>query len=293
MEAQKKKYLDFIKQDLNKELADNPSFDEAFVKEFNYLYYKTHSIDVDIKVAEDKNSVSLTTTSPVMDCTVPELRGINKSYISSKIYLKNGNMYVEYSQGVLIDINELKEKGIKTSAIYESRFETLYSMSCYDKYGFEFSFSSYSDNYPLNKTSNVTDVKEQTLSSFHKPIFSEYCLPQAPIHMLKANVRNVYRREGSYSVLHVNLANIIFGEYKDVSCSLYSTHYLEPKLLRGGDRLAKAIDNNGRYIFVAEQSYAPTVERCYERARIELKEKLEEVKNEYDEKTYNYLLENI
>ena len=94
-------------------------------------------------------------------------------------------------------------------------------------------------------------------------------------------------------MLHVNLANIIFGEYKDVSSSLYSTHYLSPKLLRGQDKMARAVENGGRYIFVSEQEYAPTVEKGYERARKELKEKLEEAKNEYDKKTYEYMIENI
>ena len=135
MKGIKNPKLDQVKSELDSALANNPSFDDVFLKELKYLYFKTHDSNVDIKVSSDKLSVSLTTFSPIVDCNVSEFKGSNESYINSKIFLSGDNMVVLYSQGVLFDRKKLEESGYKTFALYESRLETLYAMVCYDKYG--------------------------------------------------------------------------------------------------------------------------------------------------------------
>lgn len=293
LDDEKNQQLEVVKKSLDSALANNPSFDNAFLKEYKYIFFKTHDANIDIKVSDDKKSVSLTSLSPVTDCLISEFSGLNKAYINSKIYLKEDNMYVEYAQGVLFDRNELEKKGFRTFASYESKFETLYSMVCYDKYGFEYSNSSYSDNYPINKKMSELNVMEQTNSSFHKPEFNEYMLPKHSIHMLKAIARNMYRKKGSYSVIHANLATITTNGYENVNCALYTTHYLSPELLRAEKKFANSVEYDGRYIFIVDKNYAESVEEGYKKAKNELKQEIKKNKKEYDKETYEYIINNI
>ena len=285
--------LEQAKKELDSLLANNPSFDDVFLKELRYLSYKTQDDNIEMKISDDKKSVSLTTFSPIVDYSIPDFKGSNESYINSKIYLKDDNMILETSQGVLFDRKELEKSGYTTYAVYESKLETLYSYYCYDKYGFEYSNSSYSDTYPINKPMEELNAMEQTNSSFHKPEFYEYMLPKHPIHMLGASVRNVYRKKGSYAVIHANVAKITTRGYENVNCALYTTHYLTPKLLRGEKKIAKSVEHEGRYIFIIDKKYAESVEEGYNKAREELKNELEKNKNDYDNDTYNYIIENI
>ncbi len=293
LEDVKNQQLELVKKSLDSLLANNPSFDKVFFKEYNYLYFKTHDENIEVLVSDDKKSVSLTTFSPVVDCSIKQFAGNNNSYINSRIYLKDEDMYVFYSQGVLFDRKLLEQSGFLTFANYESKFETLYSMVCYDKYGVEYSSSSYSDNYPLNKKMSELDVMNQTNSSFHRPEFNEYMLPVHPIHMQKAMVRNMYRKKGSYSVIHANIATITSNGYENVNCALYTTHPLSPELLRGETKFATAVEYEGRYIFIVDKSFADSIEDGYKKAKEELKEKIKNNKKDYDKETYNYIIDNI
>lgn len=289
----KNQQLEKVKQELDPSLANNPSFDDVFLKELKYICFKTHSIDVDIEISIDKKQVSLTSFNPVIDCSVSKLSGINKAYINSLIYIDNNNMYVEYSQGVALDRRRLEKQGLKSYALFETRLETYYSLSCYDEYGFEYSDSSYVDSYPISKRVVDIDVKEQIESSFHKPIFYENMLPKHPIHVINAEVRNTYRKKGNYSVIHTNMAVITPEGYKDVKCGLYTTHYLTPELLRGEKRIARSVEHEGRFIFIIDRNYAESIEEGYTRAKKELKTALEKVKSDYEEEAYNYIIDNI
>lgn len=289
----KNQQLEKVKQELDPTLANNPSFDDVFLKELKYICFKTHSIDVDIDISHDKKQVSLTSLTPVMTCSVDKLNGTNKSYINSKIYVNNKDMIVEYNQGVVFDRRRLEKQGFKSYALFESRLETYYSLSCYDEFGFEYSDSSYIDSYPVSKRVVDIDVKEEMESSFHKPEFNLNMLPKSPIHVINAEARNTYRKKGSYSVIHTNMATITPEGYKDVKCGLYTTHYLTPELLRGEKRIARAVEHEGRYIFIIDRNYADSIEEGYKRAKRELKIALEKVKSDYEKETYDYMIENI
>lgn len=285
--------INTIKTDLDSSLLKNPKFEDIFSKELNYYYYKTKNLNIDVKVSFDKKSVSITSFDPVLDCTIPEFRGKNKAYINTKFYLKDDNMYVEYAQGVLFDKEELKKNGMLTSSIYESKFETLYSLKCYNKYGIEYSNSSYSDVYPLSQKVDDINVSEQTQSSFHKPTFNEFKLPKPSIHVLNAIVRNTYRKEGSLSIIHANNAIITSDGYKDVACSLFTTHFMFPDMLRGDRMIAKAEEFEGKYVFTIDEKYAATIEEGYEKAKKELAEKLYSEEIELSEEQLDYLKNNI
>ncbi len=278
---------------VDESLLRHPKFEESLMKEINYIYIKTSNSDVHVDVSLDKKSVIITSNKPVVDCSIPEFRGNNRAFIISKIYLNGENLYIDYSQGVLFDREKLEELGLRTTAIYESKFETLYLLKCFNKYGIEYSNSSYSDSYPLKQKEREVDVREQTLSSFHKPVFNEFKLPKGSIHILEANVRNTYKKEGEYSVIHTNVAKITNEGYKDVSCALFTTHFLFPEMLRGDKIIAKAIIHEGKYVFCVEGNYADTVEKAIERAREELRPKLIEKKDELSEEVYEFLINNI
>lgn len=285
--------FDEILSKVSEELSKNPKFEESLKKEINYIYIKTANTKINVDVSLDGKTISIISCNPVVDCTIPEFIGNNKAFILSKIYLNGENMYVDYSQGVLFDRKKLEELGIRTTATYEFKLETLYSLKCINKYGIEYSNSSYSDSYPLNKKERDIDLREQTLSSFHRPTFNEYKLPKASIHVLNANVRNAYRKEGEYSIIHTNVAKIDNEGYKDVSCALFTTHYLFPDMLRGDKIIAKAVCQDGRYIFVIQEDYAESIEKAFEKAKEELKPHLIEKKDELGESAYEFLINNI
>ena len=137
LESDRNKQLKLAKQGLDSALINNPGFDDAFLNEIKYIFYKTHDEDIKMNISDDKRTVSLTSFSPIVDCAIPEFRGANTAYLNSKIYLNDDdNMYVEYSQGLLLDKKDLEAKGYVTSARYNSKFETLYTLTCYDKFGF-------------------------------------------------------------------------------------------------------------------------------------------------------------
>ena len=286
-------FYDFIKNSLDPVLVNNPKFMEVLSKELKYVRYKTNSEDFYVYTSPNKDSVTIISSKPLYDCTIKQLGGQNASFIYIVIRLNGEDMYDEYSQGVLFDREQVEEHGMKTVAHYETKFETTYFLSCYTKEGIEFSNSSYSDSYPLNKKRKDVDLRDQVLSSFHKPVFMESALPKPPIHILRAKARNTYRKRNDVSIIHTNLATMTPRGYEDVLCSLHAVHPLFPDMLRGSNLIAKSVEQDGRYIFVPEETYAPSVEAGYKRAKRETKMNLEQSKENINEAVYNYLINNI
>ena len=280
--------LEEIKSQLNSDVTKNPKFDTLFLNELRYFLYKTANLDSIIVVSSDKNSVSIINDSPLVNCALE-----NRSFMISTIKLSDNNLFLETAQGTLFERKKVEGIGLRTFAFYESKYETMYTFKCYNKAGIEYSSSSFQDSYPLSQKINDIDLNEQTLSSFHKPIFYEFSLPKAPIHVLKGIARNTYRKEGSYGVIHNNACVLTKDGYQDVRCSLYSIHPMFPDLLRGNQIIAKSICHNGRYIFIPENNFAPSIEEAYEKVKNELKKELQENKKDIPKPTYKSLMENI
>ena len=280
--------LEEIKSQLNSDVVKNPKFDTIFLNELNFYLYKTGKLDLIIVVSGDKNSVSIINDCSLVDCALE-----NKTFMISTIKLCGDKLHLEFAQGTLFERKKVEALGMRTFASYESKYETMYTLKCFDKAGVEYSNSSFSDSYPLSQNIKDIDLNEQTLSSFHKPIFYEYSLPKPPIHVLKAIARNTYRKEGSYGVIHNNACLLTKEGYSDVRCALYSVHPMFPDLLRGHQMIAKAINQNGRYIFVPETSFAPSVEEGYDKVKRELKKELEEKKKDIPKPIFKSLMENI
>ena len=287
---------EFVKEyvsQLDPTLKSNPKFLEIFSKELKYVIYKTNSDNFSIYTSLDRKAVTIVSTNPIVDCAVKELRGVNRAFIHIFIHLNGEDLYDEYSQGVLFDRKKVEENGMVAIVPYECKFETTYFLSCYNKEGVEFSNSSFSDSYPLNKDSKFVDLRDQTLSSFHKPVFYEKALPKAPIHILKAKARNTYRKKDNLSIIHTNLATMTSKGYENVVCCLYAMHPMFPEMLRGSSLIAKSIEQNGHYIFVPDNNYAPSVEEGYKRAKTEMIKSIEESKENINPITYQYLINNI
>lgn len=282
-----------VKEKINKDIVANPKFDELFLNELNYLYFKTNDLNFDIDIALDKNYVSIVSSAPVINCSLSELDGKNKSYFKTTFYLKDKNLYVEYNQGTLIDKKELEKSGLKSTRQYDSKIEVNYSLRCFTEYGVEYSNNSYTDCYLLDTAYEATNLKEVVLSSFHKPTFSEYKLAKAPIHVLNANVRNTYRKSGEYGVIHNNHATCTKKGYENVNCFLYSVHPLFPELLRGESKIAKTVEKDGKYLYVVENSYANNVVDGLDKANKVFKETLEKDKDKINEMIYKNLIENL
>jgi hypothetical protein len=286
-------FFDYMLSILNTNLTSNPKFMEAFTRELKYVVYKTHSDDFNIYTSPNGDSVTIMSTKPMADCAIKDFNGANSSFINIVIRLNGDDLYDEYSQGVIFDRKKVEESGIRTLAHYETKLETTYFLSCYTKDGIEFSNSSFSDNYPLKVKTKEVDLRDQVLSSFHKPVFMENSLPKAPIHILKAKARNTYRKKDNLSVIHTNMATMTANGYEDVLCSLHAVHPLYPDLLRGSSLIAKSIEQDGKFIFIADETYAKTVEEGFAKARKEALQNLEQSKESINETVYKGLINNI
>ena len=284
-----------VKEKLNPEIVNNPKFEEMFFKELSYFYRKTLSIKYDVIVSDDKNSVSVTSYNPIVDCKRVEFRGKNRAFLRSVFSLKEKNLVCEFNQGVLFDRKLIEENGMRVGLDYESKLETNYSAKYFDENGIEYSDNSYSDVYPFDDEVDDIDLRERTMSSFHKPVFNEYKLAGIPIHVLKASVRNTYRKYGSMGIIHSNVGEATRDGYKSVTCALFTCHTLTPELLRGEVMFAKTTgSNNGDLKFEMMNDYADSFENAFYKAQTDFKKGIEESNlKEYSNKTYNGLLENI
>ena len=281
-----------VKEKINPVIVNNPIFEELLYKELSYFYGKTLSTNFDIVVSDDKNSVSITSFNPIVDFGNVALREKNSGFIKSVFYLENNNLVCDYNQGVLFDRKSIEESGIRTKVAYETKLETNYSRRYFDENGIEYSDNSFSDIYKFDYDKNEIDLRELVMSSFHKPQFSEYLLPTIPIHVMKGMARNTYRKKGSMAVIHSNIGIATSFGYKRVSSSLYACHPTIPEMLRGGILFAKTDEDDFRFNLVGD--YAPDMQKCYERAKNELKEAIINSNlKEYSEKTYNALLNNL
>ena len=281
-----------IKSKLNPVLVENPEFEEQLYKELSYLYSKTLTTNFDIMISKDTNSVSITSFDPVVDCVNPIFRGKNKSFIRSVFCLKDDKMVCDFSQGVLYERAMIEKSGIRIDSQYECKLETNYSMRFFDADGIEYSDNLFTDVYRFTDPIEDVDLRERVLSSFHKPIFYEFQLPTAPIHVVKGMARNTYRKRGTLSVIHSNVGIATREGYKDVSSSLYACHPSIPEKLRGGVLFAKTNGTDFRFEIVND--YAPNIQKAYEKAKDELKASIEKSNlKDYSKKTYDALINNL
>lgn len=265
-----------VREKLNPLLINNPKFDELLYNELFFFVRKIGSTEMEVSVSDDKNSVSIVSHKPLLECSFPEFNGKNRAYMKTIIYLKDTNLVCEFNQGVLLNRKLLEENGFRAKLQYQSKLETYYSIKFFTENGIEYSNSSYSDVYPFDDICNDIDLRERTLSSFHKPTFNEYQLPVIPIHVLGAKIRNTYRKKDSLAVIHSNVATGTRDGYKDVHCALFTCHPSMPELLRGAKMFAKSVGNAVvGFRFDLVDDYASSIPEAYEKARKEFKEAIE------------------
>lgn len=279
-------------------IFSNPKFDELFLNELSNIYFKTADLDIKIEESFDKKSVSIVSYAPLINSAKKELDGKNKNFYKTTFYIKNNNLFVEYDQGTLINKEELEKADMKSNVFYECKLETNYSMRCFNEFGVEYSNNLYNDSYLIDEDKyDDINLREIVQSSFYKPVFSEYKLAKAPIHILNANVKNIYRKAGEYGVIHVNYSKCTKNGYEGINCSLYSVHTMFPELLRGAIRIAKTVEStdekNMNFVFEVDNNYAENVSMCIKKANESFKNEIMNNKNKIDEKIYNNLLENV
>lgn len=289
-----KKTLAEIKGKLSSEIIKNPIFEEMFHKEFNYFLYKTGDINFDVVVADDKNSVSITCYDSIIDCK-KEFVGKNKSFLRTIFTLKDGYLLCDFNQGVLFNRKDIENDGIKVDLEYESKLETTYSARFFDADGIQMSDNSYTDVYPFSTESSEVDLRERTMSSFHKPEFVIKGFPKIPIHVIKATVRNTYRKYDSLGIIHSNMGTATRDGYKDLISGLYTCHTARPEMLRGFNKIAEAKgDANNQLRFTVVEEYAKDINEAYEKAKQEFKDGLKESNlEEFSKKTYEAIMKNI
>ncbi len=283
-----------VKGKLNPLMVNNPKFEELFFKELSFFYSKTRSINIEVLVSQDKNSVTITSYDPVVDCKKVEFRGNNKAFLRTIFYLKEDNLVCDYNQGVLFNRKILEKNGIYTSLDYESKLEVNYSMRFFDAFGIEYADNSFTDVYHYDSVSDDVNLREQIMSSFHKPLFYEYSLATIPIHVMKASVRNTYRKKDSLGIIHSNIGTATRDGYKDVVGALYSCHTAIPEMLRGKQVFAKTDVNSPFFKFQIVDNYAPTLNEAYVKVQKEFKKGVENSNlKDYSLKTYNEIMKNL
>ena len=284
-----------IKGELNPLIVNNPKFEELLYNELLFYVRKTGNIDFDIAVSDDKNILTITSYSKIQECNVDALKEKNRAFMKTIFSLKDTNLVCDYNQGVLFDREELEKQGMRVELSYESKLETYYSTRYFNQYGVEYSNNQYSDVYPFDDYSSDIDLRERVMSSFHKPVFNEYKLANIPIHVMKASVRNTYRKEEYLSIVHSNIGTATREGYKDVNCGLYTCHPLTPEFLRGESLIARSSGDIVRgFRFEIENGYANSFEEAYNKAQQEFKEGIKDLElKESNSKIYNYLMENL
>lgn len=276
---------------LNPLIVNNPKFEELLFKELSFFYSKTQSIDIEVLVSLDKNSVTITSYNPVVDCRKVEFRGNNKAFLRTIFSLKDDNLVCDFNQGVLFDRKILEKNGIYAILDYESKLEVNYSMRFFDAFGIEYSDNSFTDVYHYDNESVDVNLREQVMSSFHKPLFYEFSLATIPIHVMKASVRNTYRKKDSLGIIHSNIGTATRDGYKDVVGALYSCHTAIPEMLRGKKLFAKTNINSPLFKFLIVDNYAPTLDEAYKKAQDEFKQGVEKSNlKDYSLKTYNEIV---
>ncbi len=288
------KYYDDIKDKLNEKIINNTKFEELFHKELIYFFRKTQSLDFSVEVAPDNNSVSITSYKPVVDLR-PEFRDKNKSFLKTIFTLKDDNLVCDYNQGVLFNRKDLEENGIRTKLEYEAKLETNYAMKFFDKDGIEYSDNSYSDVYHFDEEKEDLDIREITMSSFHKPVFNEYKFANIPIHVMRGKTRNTYRKMDSLAVIHSNIGDATPNGYKNILCALFTCHPSLPEMLRGSTLFGKSDENNnGNFKFNMIDNYASDFDEAYKKAKEEYIAGIEESNiKEYNERIYNAIMSKL
>jgi hypothetical protein len=259
---------------VGEKLTSNPKFRELLYKELLFFYRKTLKDDFDIEVSDDKNTITITSYNSFADCSEKDLNGKNKTFLRTIITIEGDYLVVDYNQGVLFDRSQLEKKGIYAEMPYESKMETYYSKKYVDKNGIEMSENNYSDVYHFSDESNYVDLRERTMSSFHKPLFYINCLASIPIHVMKATVRNTYRKEDSLAIIHSNVATATMDGYEDIKSGLYSASAEFPEMIRGKVLFAKTSDSADRSFDIVD-NYAENIEKAYEKVKEEYKKEIE------------------
>ena len=279
-----------VKDTLNSEILNNPVFEKLFHKEFDYFLYKTGTANFTVLVSDDKNSVSITSYSPIYDCR-KEFAGKNKAFLRTIFSIKDGYLVCDFNQGVLFSKKDIEESGIRVSLDYETKLETVYSSKFFDANGIQISDNSFSDVYPFEEKSREIDLRERVMSSFHKPKFRLNGFPKIPIHVIRAIVRNTYRNYESLGVIHSNMGTATRDGYTDVICGLYTCHDSRPDLLRGFNRIAETKGNkNSDLRFKIINDYAENINEAYDNAMNSFKESIEKLNdNNIDKKTIKAL----
>ncbi len=268
------KKIDETLPSIGEKLTKNPKFRELLYKELLFFYRKTLKDNYDIEISDDKNTVTITSYNSFADCSEKDLNGKNKTFLRTIITIEGDYLVVDYNQGVLFDRSQLEKKGIYAEMPYESKMETYYSKKYVDKDGIEMSENNYSDVYHFSDESNYVDLRERTMSSFHKPLFYMNCLASIPIHVMKATVRNTYRKDDSLAIIHSNVATATMDGYEDIKSGLYSASAEFPEMLRGKVLFAKTSDSADRSFDIID-NYAESIEKAYEKVKEEFKKELE------------------
>ena len=263
-------YLKKVRNELDTKLVNNPKFDELFLKELTFLYRKTLSLNYDIQVSNDKKSVSITSYSSLKDCGI-QFRDNNKGFFRTVFSLYGENMKIEYNQGILFDRRVLEKKGMRIRFPYESKLETEYTCNYYDSDGIEYSNSSYKDVYHFDDPSVDVDLREKVMSPLYKPVFSEYQLAVVPVHIVRANLRNTYRKNDSLAIIHSNVCYADKQGYHDLVCNLYTSHPMFPEMLRGSALVAKTEGSSNNLKFNIVSDYAEDFNHLYSKAYSEFK----------------------
>ena len=289
-----KKALVSVKKTLDKDILDNPAFEELFYKEFNYYLYKTGELNFEVSVGEGGTSVAIRSNSPVVDCC-PEFVGKNRAFLQTIFYIEDDYLVCDFNQGVLLSRKDHESKGERITLRYETKLETTYSKRFFDADGIQLSDNSLTDCYPFMEKIDEVELEERVMSSFHKPRFKVSGFPKAPIHVMKANVRNTYRKYDSLGVIHSNMGYATRTGYQNLVCGLYTCHPSRPELLRGMEKFAEAKgEKNSDLVFKIIDDYAPDLNSAFERAKKEFKDEvLESNIEEFSERTYKALVEKL
>ena len=288
-----KEMLSIAKDELDPKLKNNPKFMEVLMREVIYVYQKTMSKDFKISVSLNKDKITIMNFAPIiygLDAITPK-----KTFFNLSFFLKGDSFVYEVNQGALFDASDLRKNDMKVNEVFKSKIETTYLTKYYTEDGIEYSFSTYSDCYFFPDSCDDIDLREKVMSSFHKPVFSEYKLAVIPKYILNAKIENIYRKLDTISIIHSNTCYATEKGYKDLRCSLFVSSSTFADKLVGSQLVAKTDDSISNMIKLnVVGNYAVDINEVYAKAKEEFKKGLEKSPlKERKNSLYNAILNKV
>lgn len=217
-----------VKDKLDAKLVSHP----LFMEQLNYLWEQlngnvqnTHSFN--IYISEDGKKIEILAEGECNNNTRE-----NRRLCCGTIKLDGDALNVMTTFGTLYRADDLRKEGYEISENYDSCLSTYYDNYIYDDKGICLSWGDYGDSYPFTSPMEYINLREQVLTSLHKPTFSYNLPPTNPLYYNNASSCCTYRTYDNLGLAYQCRINEIKpGTTTKNSANIFSVNTVKPEKL--------------------------------------------------------------